>query len=321
MNIRKKATALATDDNRDLGFGSVVASASRQRLLNRDGSFNVARSGLGFWPSLSLYHTLITTSWLRFFASVTFSYLLFNSFFAAIYFFCGPEALNGGGTELGILRTFFFSIQTFATIGYGHISPFGLVPNMIVTFESLVGLLWLALATGLVFARFSRPTAKIAFSQFALIAPYRGLTAFEFRIVNERKNQIVELEAKVIFSCFVESGGKRVRRFDPLNRERNKVSFFPLNWTIVHPIDETSPLNGLTEQDFLESEAEILILLTGMDETFSQTVHARSSYNFDEIVWNAKFNSLYNQPAKNGRVTIDMRRLHEFEKIAASPSA
>jgi len=303
------------DDNRDLGFGSVVASESGHRLLNRDGSFNVAREGLGFWSSRSLYHTLITVSWLRFFASVSISYLLINAIFAIAYFLCGAAALNGGGTELGILRTFFFSIQTFATIGYGHISPFGLVTNLIVTFESLFGLLWLALATGLVFARFSRPTAKITFSNVAVIAPYRGITAFEFRIANERKNQIIELEAKVLFSYFAEDGGKRTRRFDLLTLERSKVSFFPLNWTVVHPIDETSPLYGRSENDLRESEAEFLILLTGIDETFSQTVHARSSYRWDEIVWNAKFEAIYNQPTKYGRLTIDMRRLHVVERL------
>jgi inward rectifier potassium channel len=246
---------------------------------------------------------------------VAISYILLNAVFATAYFFCGAEALNGGGTELGILRTFFFSIQTFATIGYGHISPFGLVTNSIVTFESLFGLLWLALATGLVFARFSRPTAKITFSNVAVIAPYRGITAFEFRIANERKNQIIELEAKVLFSHFAEAGGTRTRRFDLLALERSKVSFFPLNWTVVHPIDETSPLYGRSENELRESEAEFLILLTGIDETFSQTVHARSSYRWDEIVWNAKFEAIYNQPTKNGRLTIDMRRLHVVERL------
>ncbi len=315
MNIRKKSVVIDTDDNRDLGFGSIVAQESRHRLLNRDGSFNVARSGLKFWRSLSLYHTLITTSWLRFFAALTISYLAINTIFATAYFFCGPSALNGGGTELGVLRTFFFSIQTFATIGYGHINPVGLIANVIVTFESLVGLLWLALATGLVFARFSRPTAKIAFSRVAVIAPYRGITAFEFRIANERMNQIIELAATVLFSRFVESGGKRVRRFDFLNLERDKVSFFPLSWTVVHPIDETSPLYAFTEQDFRDVEAEILILLTGIDETFSQTVHTRSSYKAEEIVWHAKFSSVYNQPATNGKLTIDMSRIHHIERL------
>lgn len=315
MNRSSKASFSTVDDNRDLGFGSVVAQTSRQRLLNRDGSFNVARGGLGFWSSLSLYHTLLTTTWLKFFALITSSYLVLNALFAIAYFLCGPEALNGGGTELGILRTFFFSIQTFATIGYGHISPLGLVANIIVTFESLFGLLWLALATGLVFARFSRPTAKIAFSEHAVIAPYRGFTAFEFRIANERKNQIIELEAKVLFSHFVEEESKRTRRFDPLTLERSKVSFFPLNWTVVHPIDEASPLYGRSADELRASEAEFLILLTGIDETFSQTVHARSSYRWDEIVWNAKFGSIYNQPLNNGKLIIDMRRLHVIEKL------
>lgn len=315
MNSSPKAAFTAVDDNRDLGFGSVVAQKSRQRLLNRDGSFNVVRSGLGFWSSLSLYHALLSTSWLKFFSVLTGSYLALNAIFATAYFLCGPETLNGGGTELGVLRNFFFSIQTFATIGYGHISPVGLMANVIVTLESVIGLLWLALATGLVFARFSRPTAKITFSDRAVIAPYQGMTAFEFRIANERKNQIIELEAKVLFSHFIEEEGKRTRRFDLLALERSKVSFFPLNWTVVHPIDETSPLYRKNAADLRATEAEFLILLTGIDETFSQTVHARSSYRWDELVWNARFASIYNQPIHNGKLTVDMRRLHVIEKL------
>ncbi len=315
MNTRMKSNFSNTEDNRDLGFGAMVARESRQRLLNRDGSFNVARAGLGFWPSLSLYHTLITATWVKFFAAVSISYIFLNTCFGIAYLLCGSEALSGAGAELGVLRPFFFSVQTFATIGYGHIHPVGLLPNIIVTLESIVGLLWLALATGLVFARFSRPIARIAFSDVAVIAPYKGITAFEFRIANERQNQIIELEAKVLCSRFAEAEGKRTRRFDALALERNKVSFFPLNWTIVHPIDEMSPLYGQTEKDFRESETEFLVLLTGIDETFSQTVHARSSYLFDEVVWNAKFGSIYNPAPDNGRLTIDMRRLHEFERL------
>lgn len=300
--------------NRDLGFGAVVASDSKSRLLNRDGSFNVVRDGLKFFASWSPYHFLLTVSWPRFLGLVVAAYLGANAFFATLFFALGPGALDGvAGTGLGsrYLQAFFFSVQTFATIGYGHISPVGLAANLVVTLESLVGLLGFALATGLLFARFSRPTANILFSESAILAPYHGITAFEFRIVNARRNQLIEVRAKLFLSYFRE--GRKSRDFLDLSLERDRVAFFPLAWTIVHPIDSASPLFGLTHEELIRSEAEFLILLTGTDETFAQTVHARSSYKAEEIVWGARFTNLFNPP-RDGVLSIDISRLHNYER-------
>src|SRR5262249_9746259 len=147
------------------------------------------------------------------------------------------------------LRAFFFSIHTLATIGYGTITPVGVPANVIVSIESFIGLFGLALCTSLLFARFSRPTAKILFSRQAIIAPYQGIKAFEFRIANMRRSQIIELEAKVLFARFEDVGGRQLRRFYPMKLERERVVFFPLSWTIVHPIDEESPFYGMTDAD------------------------------------------------------------------------
>jgi inward rectifier potassium channel len=309
----------APEESRDLGFGSVVARESRLRLLNRDGSFNVTRHGLEFWRSLGLYHWLLTRTWPRFLGVVAGSYVLVNFFFAAVFGLLGPAALAApgpGAPPPGFARSFFFSVETFSTIGYGNIVPVGAAANLAVTVEAFVGLLWLALSTGLVFARFSRPTAQIVFSRGAVIAPYRGITAFEFRIANERRNQIIELEAKVLFSSLREEDGRRVRRFEPLRLERDRVVFFPLSWTVVHPIDEESPLRGLSAADLRSADAEFLVLLTGIDETFSQTVHARSSYKGDEVVWNAKFADLYRHRQGEEPIAIDMARFHDVEPAA-----
>jgi inward rectifier potassium channel len=191
----------------------------------------------------------------------------------------------------------------------------GLAANLVVTFEALFGLLGFALVTGILFARFSRPTAKILFSDRAIIAPYRGITAFEFRITNGRRNEIIELHASVMFSQLETREGRRMRRFYPLALERERVVFFNLSWTIVHPIDESSPLYGKTEQDLLAADAEFLVLLTGIDETFSQTVHTRSSYEADEIVWKAVYSDIYNPTSLSGRLTIDVRKLHSIELL------
>jgi len=317
MNSQLLSSNVLKEEPKDLGFGSVVSRESHQRLLNRDGTFNVTRTGLRFSSSINLYHSLLMMPWWRFLVILSAFYLVINGVFATIYVLCGPKALNGPGSgalESDFLRAFFFSVQTFATIGYGQIGPVGVAANLIVAFESFAGLLALALATGMIFARFSRPTAKILFSQSAIVAPYRGITAFEFRIANARKNQIIELGAKVLFSR-VENQGKAERQFHELALERRKVTFFPLSWTIVHPIDEQSPLHGLTEEDLHRDNAEFLVLLTGIDETFSQTVHARSSYRADEIVWNAKFADIFNHPRGNDRVGIDMSRLHSIERV------
>lgn len=303
---------------KDLGFGAVVTQESRQRLLNRDGSFNVKREGLRFWSSLSLYHSLLTVSWRKFLGLVVLSYFLSNIIFAFLYLLCGETGLSGlAGKPLNekFAQTFFFSVQTFSTIGYGHVTPVNFAANMTVTIEALVGLLWVAMATGLLFARFSRPTAKIIFSDFAIVAPYQGITAFEFRITNGLKNQIIELEAKVLFTQDEMVNGKKMRRFYSLSLERNKVVFFPLSWTIVHPIDENSPLYKYDSKKLIEVNAEFLILLTGTDETFSQVVHSRSSYKASEVLWNVKFADIFNRHVDDNQLTIDVTKLHEVELL------
>ncbi|HJQ25323.1 MAG TPA: ion channel [Blastocatellia bacterium] len=306
------------EENRDLGFGAVVSSESHERLLNSDGSFNVKRRGLSFWSWLNPYHTLLTMSWPRFLGVVTLVYVATNIVFAIAFLLCGPEALSVPPEvklHNAFLRAFYFSVDTLATIGYGNISPSGVAAHTIVTVEALAGILGTALITGLVFARFSRPKAQIIFSRQAVIAPYRGVTAFMFRMVNARSNQIVELNCKVLLARFEDEDGKSIRRFYPLELERDRVVFFPLSWTVVHPIDESSPLYGKTEADMRRCNAEFLILLTGMDETFSQMVHTRSSYTGDDIMWNARFANVFNRRVGQELLTIDVRRLHDVEQL------
>jgi inward rectifier potassium channel len=306
----------ASEENQDLGFGSVVARQSHLRLLNRDGSFNVHRQGSSFWSSLNPYHALLTIPWWQFHSLILTGYLAINFLFALAYWVCGEAALatSHGSSELPFFwQAFFFSVQTFATIGYGHVHPQGWAANLIVTVEALVGLFSFALATGLLFARFSRPTARILFSRKAVIAPYQGQTAFEFRIVNRQKNQIIDLQAKVLFSRFESDNGTLPRRFYDLPLERPRVAFFPLSWTVVHPIGPDSPLYGLSQRDLTASNAEFLILLTGFDETFSQTVHARSSYKAEELVWGAKFQDIFIYSNDKTPLSIDIGRLHDFE--------
>ena len=307
-----EANGLTKDVDRDLGFGAVVSGQSRERLLNADGTFNVRRTGLPFVTSLNLYHILLSMSWRRFLLLILALYFLSNVVFGAAYASIGTGAVIDTSAEPMtniFIRCFFFSVQTFATIGYGTIHPAGVTPNLLVTFESYYSLIAHALITGLVFARFARPTAKIIFSSVAVIAPYRDIKGLMFRLVNGRSNQLIEVEVKVLFAHFVNENGRSVRRFDFLELERKKVTFLPLSWTVVHPIDEASPLYGLSDEDYVRTDAEILILLTATDETFSQVVHTRSSYKPHEIRCGHKFVNIYNDVEDGEPISIDIRKL------------
>jgi inward rectifier potassium channel len=297
---------------RDLGFGSVVSGQSRERLLNADGTFNVERTGLPFLSSLSPYHVLLSMSWRTFLFLVLLLYFFSNVVFGSLYALFGPAAIVDTSAEPMMnmfVRGFFFSVQTFATIGYGTIHPIGVFPNLLVTIESYYSLLANALITGLVFARFARPRAKIIFSDVAVIAPYQDGEGLMFRLVNGRTSQLIEVEAKVLFARFVDDNGRSVRRFDFLDLERRKVTFLPLAWTVVHPITESSPLYGLTSEDYIRTDAEILILLSATDETFAQVVHTRSSYKPHEIRCGHKFASIYNEVEDGEPISIDIRKL------------
>jgi inward rectifier potassium channel len=320
------ARPLSDQDLRDLGFGAVVSRESRQRLLNRDGSFNVERKGLPFLSSFSAYHAMLTMPWWQFFGITAAAYFAANALFAVAYLACGPDSLGGllGSDTVGYerhpyLRAFFFSIQTISTIGYGHIVPIGVPANTIVAIEAMVGLLGIAVITGLLFARFSRPTAKVLFSRHALIAPYQNISAFEFRVANARSNELIEVSAKVLLSRFEEVDGMRTRRYYPLPLERTGVVFLPLTWTVVHPIDEKSPLFGATAEMLKQVQAEFLVLLTAFDETFSATVHTRTSYIPEEVKWNYRFANafLLTQGSRKNKVAVDMGEFDHVEQ--ASP--
>jgi len=322
-----RAQPINEQDLRDLGFGAVVSRESHQRLLNRDGSFNVERRGLRLLESWSPYHILLTMSWGRFFLLGLAAYVLANAIFASAYLACGRNALVStapGVEQHPFLRAFFFSVETLSTIGYGNIVPVGRAANFVVTVEALAGLTGFAIVTGLLFARFSRPTARILFSSHAVVAPYQEMRALEFRVANARSNELIEVSAKVIFSRFEQVDGVHTRRYYPLALERESVVFLPLTWTVVHPVNEHSPLYGETPQSLREAQAEMLVLLKAFDEIFSTIVQTRTSYTSDDIVWGARFANAFMAHAaerlargsrKNGKVAVDMRLFDIIEPV------
>ena len=268
-----------------------------------------------------MYHWSLSASWPRFLGMLAVTYLMINTLFAFGYVALGINALQGEPVSSGIeifTRAFFFSVQTFATIGYGHVIAVGVAANLVVTLEAFLNIVAVALSTGVVFARFSRPTAKIIYSRHAVVAPYKGISALEFRIVNARSSQIIELDAKVILSRIEASSEGLVRTFRDLSLERTRVTFFPLSWTLVHPIDKKSPLSGMSHADLMETNTEILILLTGTDETSSQTVHSRSSYKADEIIWNASFATIFKRSQEDGILGMDVGKIHDVNRLGES---
>jgi len=315
-------TALPTppreDINSDLGFGTVVSRDVRRRLLNRNGTFNVRREGLPLLASLSAYHYFLNITWTKFLGYVGACYLIINTLFAGVYLLCGPDALVAIYPLHGMMdrfaSAFFFSVHTLATIGYGSITPHNMAANIVVAIEALAGFLGFAIVAGIVFARFAKPTARILFSRYAIIAPYQNKTAFMFRIVNQKSNEIVELGAKLMLARRKVESPNGEREFLQLKLERERVALFPLSWTIVHPIDDDSPLHGMDAEELAECDTEFLIMLSGFDETFSQTVHTRSSYRGDEVVWGARFTSMFNPAKDDGTLSVDVRKLHEIER-------
>lgn len=300
----------------DLGFGSRVAQDSRLRFLNRDGSFNVRRKKLPFRRRFAPYHYLVTISWPRFYTLVIASYLAFNVLFAEGYYLAGRGSLSGEESvsdDRRFIDDFFFSVQTSTTIGYGRIAPVGIASNILASVEALAGLLGFALATSLMFVRFSQPNARIVYSDHAIVAPYRGMSGLMFRIANERNNQMIKVGVQLLLSRMEPSPSGPVRRFHPLSLERDEVMFFPLTWTVVHPIDDRSPLRGLSEVEFRASDPELLVLLDGIDDTFSQTVYSRSSYKGHEIVWGAKFSDVFEQDS-DGELSVNLHRIHLYDR-------
>ena len=262
------------------------------RVINKDGSFNVQRTGLRGFAG-SVYIRLATMSWFRFFWVVTFTYLAVNSLFASLFLALGPSALHANQHDTGLGdfgRAFFFSVQTLTTVGYGAMYPVGPAANLVAAAEAATGLMGFALATGLLFARFSRPSSKLVFSETMVVAPQGEGTSLQFRIANQRENVLMDVEARLMLVTVDQSPeGDTKRNFRNLDLDIPRINFLALTWTVVHPITETSPLFGMTANDLKQHQAELVILIKGFDDSFSQTVHTRYSYRWDEIVWSARF--------------------------------
>lgn len=299
----------------DPGLGEKYFKHTK-RIINQDGSFNIKRTGGGL-SSINAFHYLINISWTKFLLIVFAGFVCVNLLFAILYQLAGIQNLSNAASRNemeSFLNTFFFSVQTFATVGYGGIHPTGIFSNIIASLESMTGILSFALATGLLYGRFSKPSAKIIFSNKAIITSFKEGKALMFRVANSRENILMEMEANAMLTYLDKSDNRFTRKYYPLKLEIKFIYFFPLPWTIVHPIDEDSPLYGKTAKDLQELEAELLIMVKGFDDSFSQHVITRSSYKYDEIDWDVKFVRAYTTN-ETGETIVDLEQVSEIEPV------
>lgn len=311
-----KKKQIKTDDH--TGFGTNAANYGG-RFVSKNGQPNTQKQGLPFLEQISWFHTLLEMpSWK--FHGIIFSFFIgINFIFATLYYCIGVDHLNGitGTTELEkFSQAYFFSAQTFTTVGYGHISPSGVLTSSIAAVQALTGLLAFALATGLLYGRFSKPKAHLKFSQNAIIAPYKNQSALMLRVAPFKNTNLLDAEAKITLGLIVEENGILVNKFFQLEIEYKIINTLTMSWTIVHPINENSPLFGFAENDFLNRKGEIIVYIKAFDEMFSNIVVARTSYIFNEIVYGAKFELMYEHSKDNTKTIIHLDKLNSFEKIS-----
>jgi len=291
-------------------------NARRVKIHIENGHFQIV--GMNAWYSYwrDPYHLLLTVPWQGCIGLIFAIYLGINVVFALLYLLGGDCVANA--TPGSFSDYFFFSVQTFASIGYGAMYPKTFYAMSIMTLEAMAGLLAIAILTGLVFARFSRPTARVAFSQVATIAPYEGLPTLCFRAANQRRNQILEAQMRVyLLRDEITSEGHYIRRIHDLALVRGQTPTFALTWLVLHPIDENSPLYGMTPEALVEANCLIQVMLSGIDETVAQVLRDRHTYVPQEILWNHRFIDLvYKTP--EGHRFIDYKNFHDTEPINPS---
>lgn len=316
MKFLKKINSKAKSDS-NTGFGT-NASSYGGRFITKSGNANVRKSGVGFFEGISWYHTMVNIPRWKFFVIIIVFYFFVNFMFASFYYAVGIEHLNGV-TAVETLdkfgQAFFFSVQTFTTVGYGHVSPTGFLTSFIAAIEALFGLLSFAIATGLFYGRFSKPKAHIKFSENALIAPYKDGTALMLRLSPFKNTNLTDAEARVTLGMKLDEKGGLINKFYTLDLELAKINALNLSWTLVHPITENSPLHNLTEEDYANIDGEILVFLKVFDDMFSTTVVKRASYSFDEVVFGAKFQPMFSRSDNQNKTVLHIDKLNLFEKI------
>jgi len=317
MALGKKISSIFTSNN-DTGFGTSATSYGG-RFINKDGSFNLRKKGMPFWERLSLFHTALNMPRWKCFALIVIFFLFINLCYTFIYLIIGTEQFTGMLAQTGWQKfeeLYFFSTETYTTVGYGRVNPVGTAANFVASIEALSGFLSLAIATGLIYGRFSKPKAYLLFTKHGLIAPYRGGTGFMFRFTPYKdKHSLTNVEVRVNLSLLQPENDQMIYKFYDLPLERSRVDSLPMNFTVVHPIDDNSPLSGFTYEDMKAADVEIYVLIRAFDEVYSATVLQRTSYTYDEIIFNAKFVPMYRESEDRNTTILELHKLNEYKKV------
>ncbi|MEO8763152.1 MAG: ion channel [Ginsengibacter sp.] len=316
MAILRKISSKAKPEI-NTGFGNNPSSYGG-RFVNKNGRPNIEKSGIGFLEKISWYHTMLLLPRWKFFLIIVLFYVISNLLFATVYFIIGVDTLGeipSPSTMTNFGEAFFFSTQTFTTVGYGRISPIGFISSSIAAFEALIGLLSFALVTGLLYGRFAKPVAYLRFSHNALIAPYKDINALMMRVAPYKNTNLVDASANMTLGMTVEENGVNVNKFYQLDLEFSTVNALSLSWTLVHPITEKSPLFNFTKGDFENVKGEILIFIKAFDDLFSNVVVARTSYLFSEIQHGAKFIPMYERALTGDKTIIYLDKLNSYTEV------
>jgi len=290
--------------------------------MQRDRALRVRPIGDRRWHPSDMYHQLLRLSWPQVTALFVASFTSFNLLFAWLYWL-DPAAIHAAQSAIDaspFWRAFFFSIQTVATIGYGNLYPVTLYANVIVVVEITFGILFFAIVTGIIFARFSRPTARVRFSRFAVVGDVDGTPTLMVRAANLRHNNVYEAQAHLAVLVDEHVGGTTLRRFKDLGLDRDANPVFTLTWLIMHPIDDASPLAHWVPGEQSPSHAQLVVVISGMDDRTGQTIHGRWSYDPTEIRWNARFVDIIGQ-LPDGTRTIDYRKFDDIEPVVTTAGA
>jgi inward rectifier potassium channel len=311
---------ILSKENKDTGFGTNAADSYGGRFLNKDGTMNMRRDGISIFKKISIFHRMLTMPLWRFITVILLFYFAINLAFAVIYIVIGVEQLEGirsAGIWQNFKQVFYFSTQTFTTVGYGRVSPVGDAANVISSIEALTGFLSFAIATGLIYGRFARPRSYLVFSENALISPFGDKTALMFRLASYKDNHnLTDVDVLINLGMLVsENGNKPEYKFYRIELERSKIESLVMNWTIVHPIDEKSPLFGLTAEDMKNADVELYILIRGYDEVFSSVVQQRTSYIYSEILHNRKFTPMYRESEDGKTSILEMDKLDDHVAV------
>ncbi|MCG2793922.1 MAG: ion channel [Weeksellaceae bacterium] len=297
--------------NKDTGFGDNFSG----RFIDKNGYPNVQKRGVGILNRYSWYHTMLNLPRWQFIALLISGYIVINFIFAMIYFLIGVEHLTGINRSSlmdEFTDVFFFSTQTFTTVGYGRIAPVGFLASLVATFEAFLGLLGFAIATGLFFGRFSRPRAFLKFSDVALISPYKDRSGLMFRMAPFKNTSLTDASITVLASFEITENGETKSSFYNLKLEVTTITSLILNWTIVHYIDEQSPFYGLSSDDLKTIAIEIIVHVKAFDSIFSSDVVQRTSYTSQEIIYGAKFEKMYNPDETNLFTVLHLDKINSY---------